>query len=553
MTIKTRATDYPKNVYKYHSSISEWMYLVESKEFPACKEQLELMEYIRIKLEEPDIVFDIEAIDKVIERSERYFFELLPFQRFFVAFVVGVFKGDATLLFDEFLFLAGRGTGKNGLLSTILFNLPDVTNVLKYNIDIVATTEKQAQTSFEDVFDVIDASTKLQKHYKHGKKLITHKRTKSKIEYHTSNARSKDGLRSGAVVFDEIHEFENDDLINVFTSGLGKKDMPRIFYLTTDGFVRGGALDALKSTSKQILSNDSMTEQLLFPYIFKLDNAEEVHDKNMWVKAIPRIAYDKVLLRQVTKEYNKAIDSTGKMIEFLTKRMNIPTQDALSVVAEWEIIEQTNQLIPDLTGYECVGGFDYASMRDFVGVGLLFRNGEKRYWIHHSFICKKSLMLTKFKFDIKRAVHEGYAEVVDADIIDPEYVAQWFIEQSKKYRITNIAGDMYRVNSMKDTFNKYGLPMQITRSGPITHAKISPLVDSLFAMRNIVFGEDFMMRWYTNNVYVKFDPKGNRSYEKIEEKTRKTDGFMAFIHALVIEPDYKPKPTYHRNLKTRTY
>ena len=40
------------------------------------------------------------------------------------------------------------------------------------------------------------------------------------------------------------------------------------------------------------------------------------------------------------------------------------------------------------------------------------------------------------------------------------------------------------------------------------------------------------MRWYTNNVYVDMDKKGNKSYKKIEPKLRKTDGFFAFIHAL---------------------
>ena len=40
------------------------------------------------------------------------------------------------------------------------------------------------------------------------------------------------------------------------------------------------------------------------------------------------------------------------------------------------------------------------------------------------------------------------------------------------------------------------------------------------------------MRWYTNNVMVKIDKFGNKSYEKKDEYRRKTDGFMALIYAL---------------------
>lgn len=534
-----KITDHPKNIFRYHKAVSEWMYLVESGQFLACKEQHQLIEYVKKKLREPGVYVDNKKIDKVIERSERYFFKLHPFQQFFIAFVVGVYTKDNTLLFDEYLFLSGRGTGKNGLLSALIFNLPEVNNVKNYNVDIVATTEKQAKTSFEDVFDLIDSNEKLKKHFKHTKKLITHKKTRSKIEYHTSNARSKDGLRSGAIVFDEIHEFENDDLINVFSSGLGKKAFPRLFYLTTDGFVRGGFLDSMKEIVKGIFSGEVTTSKLL-PFVFKLDSLEEVHDKKNWVKAIPRLVYDSVLMNQVEKEYNKALQSSSKMIEFLTKRMNIPTQDAFTAVAEWDDILATDQEIPDLTNAQCVGAIDYADIRDFVSCGLLFRVGEKRYFLQHSFICHKSLKLTKFKFDIDRAVEEGWATIIYDDMILPEYPAQWFVEQKKKYNILEVAADSWRYSLLKDKFQEYNIKVKEVRSGPVTHGTLAGLVDSLFSLKNIVFGKDFMMRWYTNNVYVKFDSKGNKTYEKIEPKTRKTDGFMAFIHALSIEPPYKP-------------
>ena len=37
-----------------------------------------------------------------------------------------------------------------------------------------------------------------------------------------------------------------------------------------------------------------------------------------------------------------------------------------------------------------------------------------------------------------------------------------------------------------------------------------------------------MMRWYTNNTYVKEDKLGNRTFLKKESVRRKTDGFHAF-------------------------
>ena len=60
-----------------------------------------------------------------------------------------------------------------------------------------------------------------------------------------------------------------------------------------------------------------------------------------------------------------------------------------------------------------------------------------------------------------------------------------------------------------------------------------------------------MMRWYTWNTYKKRDQKGNMSYEKIEPKLRKTDGFSALLHALQFRDKLNvPKVRIRRKLRT---
>ena len=61
-----------------------------------------------------------------------------------------------------------------------------------------------------------------------------------------------------------------------------------------------------------------------------------------------------------------------------------------------------------------------------------------------------------------------------------------------------------------------------------------------------------MMRWYTNNVYVDIDGKGNKTYKKIDPEKRKTDGFMALVHAMAIE-DKLDIPVVKINRRLRSY
>lgn len=77
--------------------------------------------------------------------------------------------------------------------------------------------------------------------------------------------------------------------------------------------------------------------------------------------------------------------------------------------------------------------------------------------------------------------------------------------------------DRFRYNVLKDTFNKYGIYPQdkehpdgllvLIGNGYITHNKVAPLIDEIFANHKIIYGDDPMMRWYTNNTYVDVDKK----------------------------------------------
>ena len=67
------------------------------------------------------------------------------------------------------------------------------------------------------------------------KEIIIDKKTKAFYRYNTSNAKTKDGKKDGAILYNEYHAYENDKQIKVFQSGLGKVKHARIFIITTDG------------------------------------------------------------------------------------------------------------------------------------------------------------------------------------------------------------------------------------------------------------------------------------------------------------------------------
>ena len=81
----------------------------------------------------------------------------------------------------------------------------------------------------------------------------------------------------------------------------------------------------------------------------------------------------KNLKRKITEEFNVLHINRSNKPEFMTKRMNLPEVDEEKVVAPWEEILATNKPLPNLENKACIGGLDYALVRDFASVGLLFR------------------------------------------------------------------------------------------------------------------------------------------------------------------------------------
>src|SRR5690606_36930311 len=225
-----------------------------------------------------------------------------------------------------------------GIISSLChFFISELHGIPRYNVSIVANSELQAKTSFKEVYDVIEANEVLDDMFYRTKMEIVCNATKSIIQFHTSNANTKDGLRDGAVIYDEIHQYENSDTVNVFSSGLGKVPNAREFFIGTDGYVREGFLDNLKERSMNSLKGKDLDDPL-FPFICKIDDPKEIDDPMMWEKANPmfhepRSAYGKQLFKKVHTQYRQLANNPSNREEFMTKRMNHPEVDLNKTVA----------------------------------------------------------------------------------------------------------------------------------------------------------------------------------------------------------------------------
>lgn len=528
---------------KIPERLQEYIDIVKNKVIHTCNEQKALVALVEKAFAEEKLTVDGVKIEKYLSYQKYFPFELFPWEVFCFILHACVFKRDGTPRWSDLFILMGRGGGKNGYLSFEDFCLITETNgVAYYDIDICANSEEQAKTSFDEIYNILENPKwrkKFEKNFRWNKTEIVNLKTRSKIKYRTNNPKGKDGLRSGKVDFDEPHAYENWENINVFTTGLGKKPHPRRTYVSTNGDIREGPLDQLIEKSEKILSGE-LPDNGFLPFICKLDNENEVHNPDLWEKANPSLPYLPILKEQMKREY--ADYQLDPIINnaFMTKRMNIPQGRKDTEVASWENILKTNGEVPDLRGKTCVCGIDFSKTTDFVSAFLLFKDDDRYYGMHHSWFCTASNDKHRIKIPLDQMAQRGLLTIVNDVEINPTLIADWIQEQRMIYDIDKIAIDSYRYALLARALRDVGYDAndkQVKLVRPSDIMQVVQKVSSMFIGNKIIWGDDPLMRWFTNNAKLEPAPNNNFKYGKIEPKSRKTDGFMAFVNAVILEDE----------------
>ena len=523
--------------------IQEYIDIVEQEKFHTCKEQKLLVAMVKRVFETETLKIDATQVAKYLSYQKYFPFALFPWEIFCFVLHNCVFRMDGQPRWSDLFILMGRGGGKNGYLSFEDFCLITPTNgVAYYDIDICANSEEQAKTSFDEIYNILENPkwTKFfKKFFRWNKTEIQNIQTRSRIKYRTNNPKGKDGLRSGKVDFDEPHAYENWENINVFTTGLGKKPHPRRTYVSTNGDVREGPLDQLIEKSEKIL-NGEIPDNGFLPFICKLNEKENVHNPELWEEANPSLPYLPILKEQMKREYADYLLDPVINNAFMTKRMNIPEGNKDAEVTSWENILKTNGEVPNLRGKPCVCGIDFSKTTDFVSAFLLFKDKDKYYGIHHSWFCSASNDKHRIKYPLHEAVEKGVLTIVNDVEINPTIVAEWVYQQRMLYDIDKIAIDSYRYTVLSRALRDVGFDAndkQIKLVRPSDIMQVVQKISSMFIGNKIIWGDDSLMRWFTRNAKLEPAPNNNFKYGKIEPKSRKTDGFMAFVNAVILEDE----------------
>ena len=523
---------------------------VEADRPRACPEQHALAAHIRRCFETEDLRVDTEQLRHYLSLARYFPYErLFPWQECLTALWNCTYTAEGRPRWKTLFCMVGRGAGKDGYIAfDAMCSTSPYNPVSRYNVDICANNEEQAMTPVNDLVSALETPAnqkKLNRFYFHTKELVQGRANRGVIKGRTNNPKGRDGMRSGKVIFNEVHQFENYNNIKVFVTGQGKVAQPRVGIFTSNGEVSDGPLDDYFARARRILFEGEPDHGFL-PFICCLKEREQVHDQENWYMANPSLAFLPELLQETADEYRDWLEHPEQNGDFLTKRMGLRAGFQEISVTDYEKVLKTNKPLPDLRGWTCTVGLDYAELNDWAAIDLHFRRGADRYDINHAWVCLKSKTLPRVKAPWREWAAAGKVTVVDDVSISPDLLASYIRDAAGRYNIKALAMDHFRWTLVSESMRAIGFDAadksRVKLVRPSDIMQVEPVIQECFDREQFHWGDVPHLRWAVNNTKrVRSSRKlgvdtGNFIYAKIEAKSRKTDPFMALVAAMTAEP-----------------
>ena len=536
---------------KIPNAVADYLAIVEGGELPACREQKALAELVRQRFAEERLLVDEQKISRYCGIARYFGFnELFPWQKFLTALWDCVFTAEGLPRWKTIFCMVGRGAGKDGFIAVnSLASISPYNNVRHYDVDICANNEEQAKRPCFDIIEALEnpaQEKKLDKFFYHTKEVIQGRKNLGCIKGRTNNPSGRDGMRSGKIIFNEVHAYQDYANISVFTSGQGKTAEPRRGIFTSNGVINDGPLDDYLARSRRILFEGEPDNGFL-PFVCCLDDKAQADDSRNWHMANPSLRYLPALMQETADEYREWKDHPEQCGDFLPKRMGLRAGFREISVTDYEKVLATKGELPDMNGWPCVVGIDYAELNDWAAVNIHFRRGADRFDVNHAWVCTQSKTLHRVKAPWRTWAEMGILTVVDDVSIHPDLLAEYIAKAGQRYNVRMIALDNFRWTLLSESLRKIGFDAsdktRVKLARPSDIMRVDPLIQECFDRRLFHWGDNPCLRWAVNNTKRVRSSRsigvdtGNFIYAKIEAKSRKTDPFMALAASMTAEAE----------------
>ena len=389
-------------------------------------------------------------------------FKLLLWQKAFIEVLYSykIFDKDINRWirrFKDVLLMVARKNGKTPLVAAICL-AEFYCGEMGTKIMCASNDYEQARLMFDGITAMREESPKLARTSRKNIKGIfmgnpKQKNARGKFSYQnkgsiktmSSRGGAKEGRNLKVVAADEVHEMQDNTLIEPLRQAISTQDEPLYIEITTEGFLIDAYLDTRLQLARKILSNEAENDRWLI-WLYTQDSEEEVwQNEQSWYKSNPSLGAVKKF-SYLRERLEEARQQPSTRAFTLAKDFNIKQNATVAWLSLEQITDEDTFTLSDFKGMPFIGGCDFAETTDLcAAVVMLKRPDSNRTWFYPHFWIPESKadirlvdgdnVLNPERKDYREWARQEYVTIVPGSEVFVSEVAEWFYQLYKIYHL----------------------------------------------------------------------------------------------------------------------
>lgn len=408
-----------------------------------------------------------------------------------------------------------------------------------------ATTEKQAWEVFGPARLMAKNTPELVEHYGVvvGAKNMHVPGSASKFE--PIIGKPGDGASPSMSITDEYHEHASPEQYDTMVTGMGAREQPLAWVITTAGSDTAGPCYALRTQSIEMLEGKVQDDEL-FALIYTIDGDVDWTSERALRMANPNMGVS-VFEDFLRGEQQRAVNNPRDQAKFKTKHLNLWVT-AAAPYFNAELLKRLGDPAlrrEDFVGQQCVMAGDLGAKLDLACVVTLFareigevgEKGEPEMRRHYYAFCRSYIPSARAEEPERRHYAEwaekDYLVLTPGDQTDYDYIEADIKSDGERFQVLQIGMDPWNATQVITHLqNHFGLDKVIEVPQTTPHLS-NPMKEVQAAIVSGRFHHDGnpAFEWMMGNVTAQEDRNEN-VFPRKEQPEKKIDGAVATIIAM---------------------
>lgn len=470
-------------------------------------------------------------------------FQIDPWQERIIRKIYGPRKDDGTRIVRRVVLLLPRGNRKTSLAAAItLLHLVGPERIPGGLTLSAASAREQAMELFNEAAMIIQHDRRLSKHLSVREYVsrISYKAIGSRYVAVASDGKVQHGKTPNVVVADELHAWEGRAGLRqweALDSALVKVPGTLMIIASTSG--RGQENLAWDQVEYAIrVQKGEVDDPATLPVIFMAEPEDDWSDEAVWFGTNPGLKYGYPDIGGFRDKARKAEHSPSERDSFLQFNLNRWLDQSTSPFVEMHVYDKGARPVDEdeleMVQAPCWLGVDLSKNEDLTAVVACWRDSDEGYQVKPWFFCPEDNL--RKRGDLHGVDYVSWAEEqfiipTPGNVVDLKAVEDHIREVCARHQVREIAFDPTYGRHMMANLNDDGFPVTEFRQGWVTMAPAVKELERAILSERFRHAGHPVLRWNFDNIQLRVDPAGNRSFHK-GKSGDKIDGAVAAAMAV---------------------